>query len=453
MRLWPSAIPFSILVTSPKAIGIIAIITVVALILDTSITKVYYINFNQIPLEFKVAVFLTLGIVCFLDQFILLRYLKHKISSIHARRSIRILYIVTNYSQFMFIILFLITFTEIFTNNSYHTLLLILLISSSMMISLIILACLGREFLLWFKSEMDIVLLLYALSSIFLSVNVVLSGLISLSFLANKPDTIFYHLGILNPHSNLVILQSLSYVNSFSLVCAFVLAWISTILMLNQFSIRWKSHVHWIVLTIPLVYFFMQFQPELFRSFLTFTGLEPVPYGFVYTLVVTYSQLVGGLLFGGAFLLLSRILAHKGIKFDYPVIAGYGFILIFITNQFLLLAPANYPPFGFVTISLLPLACCFLFVGIYSSALVVSNDIKLKAAIRTLVKNRSNLLVSMSTSEAINYFQKRAADLYKSIAKGSVDEEGSPSIPIDVAKKYVEEVLQEIDDKKINTKG
>ena len=59
----------------------------------------------------------------------------------------------------------------------------------------------------------------------------------------------------------------------------------------------------------------------------------------------------------------------------------------------------------------------------------------------------------MSTSEAINYFQKKAADLYKSIAKGSVDEEGSPSIPIDVAKKYVEEVLQEIDDKKMNTKG
>jgi hypothetical protein len=453
MQRRPGALHFPIHVTSPKTVGIITLITVVALILDTSITKVYYINFNQISVEFKVLIFLVLGMVCFFNQFLLLRYLKHKISSIFARRSIWLLYVSTYYSQVVFIVLFLVTFAEISVNNNYHTLLPILVVSASMTISSVILGCLGREFLLWFKSERDIVLLLYGLSFILLSTNIVVSGLISLSFLINKPDTIFYHLGIINPHSNLILIEALSSVNSASLIFAFVLAWISTVLMLYQFSIRWKSRIHWIILTIPLLYFFIQFQPVIFRSLLSFTGIEPVSYGFVYTLAITYSQPVGGLFFGGAFLALTKILGHKGIKFDYPVIAGYGFILIFITNQFLLLAPANYPPFGLITISLLPLASCYLFVGIYSSAIVVSKDIKLKAAIQTLVKNRSNLLVSMSTSEAINFFEKRAADLYKSIVKESRDEESSPSIPIDVAKKYVEEVLREIDNNKQVTKG
>jgi hypothetical protein len=246
------------------------------------------------------------------------------------------------------------------------------------------------------------------------------------------------------PHFYSNTIELLNIGNSLSSVCGFVLAWIGTLLMLNQYSIRLSKKVHWVIVSIPMMYFSIQFTPILLDLILRVFQLSPILYGIFYTLLVSFSQPVGGLIFGGAFFALTKNLSMKGIKFEYPKISGFGFILLFMTNQLIILSPANYPPFSFITISMLPFACFMVFLGIYSSALSISFDNRLKDDIKRLVANRSNLLLSISTSEGILLMENGINDIYKKISNETSNQGINTMITFEEAKAYLIEELESL---------
>ena len=60
------------------------------------------------------------------------------------------------------------------------------------------------------------------------------------------------------------------------------------------------------------------------------------------------------------------------------IVSSYGFALLFISNQAIVLVSAPYPPFGLATISFTGLSSFLVTLGIYSSAVSLAHDAKLR---------------------------------------------------------------------------
>jgi hypothetical protein len=130
---------------------------------------------------------------------------------------------------------------------------------------------------------------------------------------------------------------------------------------------------------------------------------------------------------------------------DYTTISDFGFILLFISNQTILLSSASYPPFGLATINFLGLACYMVIIGIYLSAISISEDARLRVAIRKLVENKSNLLDSIGATQMSQSLEREVLDVYNTLTYKMHNEIGvTPSLSPAEAKKYCNEVIEEV---------
>ena len=93
-----------------------------------------------------------------------------------------------------------------------------------------------------------------------------------------------------------------------SRILAFILTWIATSLLMRHHSARLGQVKYWLIVWIPLGYFFSQFAPSLLNLFYEFRASDPVTFGIVYNLIFGLSKVVGGVLFGIAFWTIARSL-------------------------------------------------------------------------------------------------------------------------------------------------
>jgi hypothetical protein len=112
----------------------------------------------------------------------------------------------------------------------------------------------------------------------------------------------------------------------------------------------------------------------------------------------------------------------------------------------LLLSSASYPPFGLAAITLLGLSCYMVLVGIYSSAISISQNAKLRVAIRKLVVNKSNLLDSIGATQMSQLLEKEIHDVYNDLTDQMNDDIGiTPSLSPIEAKEYCNMVIEELE--------
>ena len=79
----------------------------------------------------------------------------------------------------------------------------------------------------------------------------------------------------------------------------------------------------------------------------------------------------GGILFGVAFWTIARNISNNIVR-DHIIISAYGFVLLFISEQAIVLTYLAYPPFGYATVSFMGLSSYLIFIGIYSSAISIA---------------------------------------------------------------------------------
>jgi len=174
--------------------------------------------------------------------------------------------------------------------------------------------------------------------------------------------------------------------------------WIATALLLRHYSKMLGTTVYWIILTIPLIYFLGQFQPFWLSVFEPYRESEPVFFGIVYTMVFYLSKPIGGILFGIAFWSVAKNLGHNKVR-EYMIISAYGFVLLFTSNQAIVLVNFDYPPFGLITISLMGISSYLLLVGIYSAAVSIAQDMQLRQIVRKVALQESKLLDSIGSAQ------------------------------------------------------
>ena len=163
------------------------------------------------------------------------------------------------------------------------------------------------------------------------------------------------------------------------------------------------------------------------------------------------SKVVGGILFGVVFWFIARSFTHSRIVKDYMIMSAFGFVLLFVSNQAVVLISAPYPPFGLPTISVMGLSSYLILIGIYSSAISISEDQNLRKSIRKATIQQSDLLSDIGTAEMQMELEKRVMRIVKEDSDTMTKETGVTHSMSEVEmQEYLNQVLAEIGTKKKN---
>jgi hypothetical protein len=188
--------------------------------------------------------------------------------------------------------------------------------------------------------------------------------------------------------------KSLGKIYQYSDIASFFLKWGGTALILYHYSRKIGRAKYWFLLSLPVAYFstliiyhFHIYEPHEELESLIFFGFASL------------NSTFGGILFYLAFKLTSENFKSSELFRDYLLIAGYGFMLFFSATQSSPTSTA-YPPFGFATVSSYGLGSYLILIGLYLSALSVSQDNELRSMIKSSTLSESKFLHSIGTSAA-----------------------------------------------------
>ena len=421
-------------------------IIIITLIVDISIVRIAT-SIGGIGPSY-ITLFVVMVVVFAVGQYTILTFVKseskdidYKVSShITGRRLIDKAVTVSQYA--LLAILVSVILQMVFT-SSYHVLSLKAIIFISYSLSFALLALLAKRFFSWFKSNRNLVVLVYALAISMLSINSVITIVYTHNGFVNASEFIHNIKSLTGGYESTDILLGSTY--TLTSILSFILMWAATILLLKHYSRKIGKVKYWIAVGIPLAYFLSQFQPLFLYSFGDLRLEDPVLFGIVYNLIYTVAKPAGGILFGIAFWTVAKNISNPAVK-KYMLLSAFGIMLLFTANQptFLLLVP--YPPFGLVTISFMELASYLFYLGIYSASVSISEDTKLRQSIqRAAIKESTQFLDSIGTAEMEQEIERRVVLMTAATKEKMEKETGiSSSFNNEDIRKYLQKVLQEI---------
>jgi uncharacterized membrane protein len=437
-----------------RLIFLVVAVVVATLVADITLLRIYsYSSSNPSLSEGRIVIFEIIVIVSIVAQYIILEFVKSESGEIRNKGQLhlKLIHRIVTIVQYVLAATIVFIILEMILTSAYSTIAVTIAVGISYSLSIAMLGLLAQRFYLWFKSNKNTVVLLYGLSSSILAVNATLTfGFVgavllnSLAYLHSFAGAAFSP--FIAPGSLADILYS-PYV--ISTILSFMITWVATIVMLRHYSPKLKKTKYWVVLILPLVYFLLQYlQP--FQDMVT--SLPQTEYVFfTYTLIFTFSKPVGGILFGIAFWVIARTLGQTSPVRNYMIISAYGLLLLFISNQAVVLVNLTYPPFGLVTVSFMGLSSYLLLLGVYSSAISVSEDSKLRQSIRQVALREPRLLDSIGTAQMEQAIRNRVLAVTKKTQELMSEETGvQSSLSEDDMKQYLEQVIREVKTQKIS---
>jgi hypothetical protein len=381
-----------------KRISIIIYVLIAVLSVDTVINQLSGLLGISMYSGGGVSLFLVIGIITIICQLFTINFVSRKSIGIRRKiKHIRTMHIAVTLSQYFIILLFVYVMIDIVLTQSYSTLSAVLVTMISYMLSISLMGIFTVIFLSWYRSNRSsILVLLYGLS--FATVVIASAALIP----------IWIHLFSEKISSRIVpesdvsfptteegsVWKSLGKIYQYSDIASFFLKWGGTALILYHYSRKIGRAKYWFLLSLPVAYFstliiyhFHIYEPHEELESLIFFGFASL------------NSTFGGILFYLAFKLTSENFKSSELFRDYLLIAGYGFMLFFSATQSSLTSTA-YPPFGFATVSSYGLGSYLILIGLYLSALSVSQDNELRSMIKSSTLSESKFLHSIGTSAA-----------------------------------------------------
>jgi hypothetical protein len=426
----------------------IVMMTVISiLIVDVIITKISVFMSQELISMWRNVIFAMMVGIFIVGQYFIIEYVRSR-ETIFAKKtaSIDMFHRAITIAQYALVIILLITIFQIVTASHYNISLLTLAIAISYILALVNLGLLSQRFFSWYRSNRNLVVFLYGFSAVSLSLNAGLTLVFSGMILQDKPELVLPRVGTLlplfEPSSMKAILNTSVIISS---VISFLITWIATASLLHHYSRRLGKLKYWIIVAIPLVYFLSQFLSPLLGLFDPIIELSPVINSILLILIFALSKPAGGILFGVAFWSIARKVQSNMVR-DYMKIAAYGLALLFISNQAISTVNApSFPPFGLVTVSFMGLASYLMLIGIYYSAMSVSQDVKLRTTIRRFAVDELRLLHNIGSAELRVKLENQMNDIITKNQAMMLEETGvQSSVSEEDAKQYLNEILKEL---------
>ena len=431
-----------------RSVFIVVCLIIITIIIDTSIIKISGFTRDRPSPSMDIIIFTLMVFVYTVGQYLILGFVKRKIneSITGEQRYLNVIHKVVSIIQYALIAILVSIIVQMIITSGYDIFLVKLVIWISYSVSIVVLGLIARRFFSWFKYQPNSVVLAYALAISVLSINA--------GFTLLYVNDVIYDAALIRPHIGGSVISFSGPKSIFdsayivTSVLSFILIWTATVLILRHYSRKLGRGKYWIVVSIPLVYFLFQFQPFFLSLFTPLLESDPLFFSIILTLVFSVSKPVGGILFGIAFWSISRSIRRSAVR-DYMIISAYGIMLLFTSNQAIVLITAPYPPFGLATISFMVLASYLISTGVYSSAISIAQDVKLRQSLRISVEQQSNLLDNIGSSQMEQEVQKKVVKVMKDLSYQTEEKTGiQASLEEQDIKEYLNKVIEEIKEKR-----
>ena len=394
-------------------------VLVVTIILDSVLLRTYDLYSKATTSAWANPTFILTVSISILAQFLLLDMLrrnKEKMKTKTASRFVQ-LNIAITVVQSLLAVNLIVSVISIVTHSSYSTMILILGVTVSYATTISLLLLLSIRFVSWFGSRRNIELLLYAIAAASIAVSAIITLLFSDLTLSHLPPNVRFKISgssIYIPSGS--VEEKLAEANYLFVPLSFFLTWLASASLLRSYRRKHGNWGYWALISIPLVVFMSQYLIQAFKISDQLITTDPVFYGSLFTLLFIFTKLVGGVLFGMAFWLISRKIQNGRSVRDYLVMSAFGFLLLLVSIQILGIITVPYPPFGILTISIAGMSAYLVFVGIYGSAITMTESSKLRAEIRKTV-TELGFLDSIGVCSTREQDRKRSRKYFKKFSR------------------------------------
>jgi hypothetical protein len=418
-------------------------LSIAILILDLSLSN----NTEIVDLSslWSVGLYVGIVVVCVLCQYVILEFIRSITKDIRKRtKLLNRLHSTTWFTALLLTLLVALSISEISILSQYHTLLLPLVELISYGLTCVIIGMLAARFFIWYKLNRDLVILLYGLSFITIIITLIFIILFDSSLYLTRPETrnsdspivfeFFY------PDEALGVIQ---YIWTLSNIVTYLLIWTATAILLQHHSKRIGRFKFWGLVLLPLISFVSVFfitEPLNVED----SGLEEWYLVLLMLVGYTLPGLASGILAGIPFLVIGKSFHGQSRVGKYFVIAGVGLMLFYITTS-ATVYHAPYPPFGLMNIIFTSIASFLIIVGLYSSAISVAHDIRLRKNIKQSISHQLSLAKNIGAAEMEYEIQSKVADATKHNIDDLVNNSAiEPSLSNEDARSYIDEVLREV---------
>lgn len=416
-----------------------------ALIIDALISTV--VDFLQDRITTNAGMSLFILIICafIAGQFFVLRFLKEKTQETRSKSNyLNNVHKFVTIIQYSLAMILTVTIVQMLTWGQYHILNLFGAQILGYSLSIVVLMLFAERLFRWYRSSRNsIVILLYGVSAVVIAFSILVATIGDFHNMIIKEQVITPELPISFPSFEPgTLAYLLSDIYHYSDLIATILVWSTTVLLLYHYFDRLNRSAKmkvWILITLPLIYFLSTFA-GVFELYSPSTDSEWFWF-YVYT---SLNSTAAGLLFALAFRVVARSIRRTSAVRDYMIIAGFGFALLFISNQSVL-TPTPYPPFGLASVSMIGLSAYLIFIGIYSAGISISEDINLRRSIKKTATDEAKLLVSIGSAQMQQLLEKKVLKSARDSAEDMTRKTGVHlSLTDGDVRQYLNIVLKEI---------
>jgi hypothetical protein len=307
--------------------------------------------------------------------------------------------------------------------------------------SLVFIISLALTFIKWFRSKRNYIAYLFLISFLLLGANVIVSFIYLESYLSHPiSETVrpYNLITFLTAFRVLNFTQNLSLISDILSTLSFIFMWVSTLILLSEYSRRIGKVKYAILLVIPLLYYLFPLEGYFGNTFrnLVFSS----PFLNFYLVIFSATTQIGALIFSLSFFVASKLVRNRSVR-HYTLISFVGMAMVFGSLEIATLQYAVYPPFGLITQAFLPLGSYLLFIGILTSASYVSKDRNLRREFYKTANSNLELLKAIGVTKMENDLMNRYKTLrrfYKEAGKNSEEDK-------DNIKEVLHEVLKVMD--------
>ena len=221
------------------------------------------------------------------------------------------------------------------------------------------------------------------------------------------------------PNSSLILYNLL---NSTVLPIAFGFRWIASTTLLRTLYQRVGKLplLLWIIFSLPLIFYLIGKAPGFFSG----EGLSQVDeqYRYFFRLLFRIGTIAGNVLFGLAFFMAVRSLVSSKLK-DYLIIAAIGDTMVGIS----LSTSAIQPTYGVAAHSLVLLSSYLFSIGLYLSAISISQDNSLRKSIKGSI---SDLIGNIGSAQMEHEIERKVMKIIQKKRKEMEEQTGEFSYEV-----------------------
>jgi hypothetical protein len=430
-----------------KMLLIVSIVTV-AIIVDVNVGLIADFIADIVVSSSGIALFIGIAAIFAVGQHFILRFVSQRSEESRARAlhlnvtntGVRIVYYVLT-------AIFVVIIVQIFATSQYNTGFLTASSSISYGLLIVMFALLTKAFLSWYKyhskTKGNAMMLVFAAAMPSYLLFAVLALTLFHAMLQEQPEVVasdrVAFFPVWEPETLPGQIQTW-----YGIVAgiAFFLIWVGVVMLLYPHAKRFGKAKFWAIMGFALLYHTIQIPLFELGWYTPSEGTDTDIMNNI--LMFSVVEIFTGIIFGGAFLSIARTLKKGSLVRDQMIIAAYGILMLQVSGAGTA-SQAAYPPFGLAAVSSVGLASYMLYVGIYSSAMSVSQDTALRQSIRKSIMEQSKLLENIGKAQMEQELHKRVLAIAKKNSDSMIEETGvQPSINEDQMKQYLEEVLEEI---------